>query len=130
MGLRGLDPFVNDPPGRRNNLYKDGFIPTTPSFNDSYVQDLDGTMPTDTLCAEAISTGPGLANACLGVHRMRADIVPERRIQFDLNVEKARSILERKNSGFLGFNFSDKSPIWGVIISIISFIFIMNLAKR
>lgn len=123
MDLRSLDPYVNDPPGRKNNLYKTSLLPTETGIDKEPMEMNDENV----LCEEAISTGPGIQNSCLGYHGVPRTIVPPRRVQFDINVERARDEYAQKVSfqnSFFG------KPITLIILAILVALVFLNFTKR
>lgn len=86
MDLRGLDPFINNPPGRAGNLY-DTFgglstgIDETPT---GFFKEL----PSEIQCSFASTGG---TNLCFQNHSIpRKELIPQRRIQFDPNIDDMR----------------------------------------
>lgn len=123
MDLRSLDPFVNDPPGRKNNLYKTPLLPTSSGIVETPMERNDENF----ICTEAISTGPGIQNSCLGSHGVPVNIVPPRRVQFDINVERARD--EYYNKTHESF-FSVRNPVTLIILAVLIALIFLNFTKR
>lgn len=86
MDLRGLDRFVDNPPGRAGNLY-DTFGSTDNGIDETPI-DFFKSRPSDIQCSLAAT---GATNLCFQQHAIpRKDLIPPRRIQFDPNIEDIR----------------------------------------
>lgn len=88
MDLRGLDRFVDNPPGRAGNLY-DTFGSTENAIDETLIDAFSPEkMPSHIQCSLAATGG---TNLCFQQHVIpRSDLIPPRRIQFDPNVEDLR----------------------------------------
>ena len=127
MDIRSLDPYVNDPPGRTNNMYKEPIFATEHSFMDDYKQKFPESNP---LCKDAISTGPGQMNACFGPNVIVKEPTPDRLVQFDISVEKARDQYEDQgDESHVNIGGHKIQTVWIALGIFMALIFI-NLTKR
>jgi hypothetical protein len=86
MDLRGLDRFVDNPPGRAGNLY-DTFGSTDNGIDETPI-DFFKSRPSEIQCSLAATGG---TNLCFQDHTLpRKELIPSRRIQFDPNIEDLR----------------------------------------
>lgn len=86
MDLRGLDKFVDNPPGRAGNLY-DTFGETENGIDETPI-DFFKSYPSDIQCTLASTGG---TNLCFQQHALPIkELIPPRRVEFDLNVETLR----------------------------------------
>lgn len=80
MDLRGLDPFVFNPPGRTGNLY-DTFGVTRNYIDEK--NSIHRELPSSTLCKEAST----VSNTICFQENIPVTPITPRRMQFDVNVE-------------------------------------------
>lgn len=116
MDLRSLDPFVLDPPGRKGNLYE-SFGPAQNFINEK-PQHIE--LPSTTLCSTASTIGN---NICFQKHIQKDPIIPNRFMQFDLNIEKLINERTPPNIQFFKKKRNDSTLLILVIIILILFYF-------
>ena len=87
MDLRGLDPYVDDPPARTNNLYDSGVDGLTMGYDNSLKGPFRNGNISDPLCKTA-------SVFCPGTHVTPDRIIPPRFVQLDLQVDDARNMVD------------------------------------
>ena len=115
MDLRSLDPFVLDPPGRTGNLYEEFDWVAKPSA----IQEtpLYPELPSQTQCQTVSSAG----TLCFQQHIPRQDTIPERRIDFDPNIEQLRTTVPSYSYGGPPQILKEPPNLWipGIVILLI-----------
>jgi hypothetical protein len=77
-----MNPYVLDPPGRRNNLYKKPYGGLETAINEQIVLNDTESMA----CKYTVAAGNGTVNYCFG-DRQEIPMYPDRRMQFDTVVD-------------------------------------------
>ena len=86
-----MNPYVLDPPGRTNNLYKKPYGGLETGINEKIVMNDTESMA----CKYTVAAGNGTMNYCFG-DRQEIPMYPARRMQFDSVVDKVIGFRDQK----------------------------------
>lgn len=86
-----MNPYVLDPPGRWNNLYKKPYGGLETAINEKIVLNDTESMA----CKYTVAAGNGTMNYCFG-HRKEIPMYPARRMQFDTVVDNVMGLRHQK----------------------------------